>query len=74
MDFVTIIDNEICDLIEVKESDTTVSSSLNYYAKKLKPKQAVQIVGKITRPFHKEGVFICSPIDFFSNPPWQKVE
>ena|GEM_PF-4829451 len=49
----TIIDKKIHELIEVKNSDSEISTSLKYYADKLKPKQAIQIVGDLKRSFDK---------------------
>lgn len=70
VDFVTVIDNIVCDLIEVKESDTAISSALKYYTKLLKPKRAIQIVGDLKRPFDQDGIHVTSPVDFFVKPPW----
>jgi predicted AAA+ superfamily ATPase len=71
VDFVTEIEGKIIDLIEVKTTDTQVSSSLKYYAERLKPKNAVQIVGELKRPFHKDNILVTNPIDFFKDPPWR---
>lgn len=68
VDFVTQIDGKITDLIEVKEGDGDVSSSLRYYAERLKPVKAVQIVGQLKRSFHSKGVLVTNPIDFFNQP------
>ncbi len=71
VDFVTVIDNQVEDLIEVKLSDTTIAKPLKYYAEKLKPKRAVQLVGNLTRAYHSNGILVSNPIDFFSEPPWE---
>lgn len=73
VDFVTVIDNVVCDLIEVKESDTAVSSALKYYTKYLKPKRAVQIVGDLKWPFDQDDIHITNPVDFFVEPPWDPI-
>lgn len=70
VDFATVIDGQLHELIEVKSSDTTLSSALEYYAAKLKPKRAIQIVGDLKRPFEKNGIQVMSPIHYFKNPPW----
>lgn len=70
IDFVTQVNDEIVDLIEVKTSDTTISSSLKYYSEKLKPQRTVQIVGQLTRSFHSDHILVTNPIEFFMNPPW----
>lgn len=71
VDFVTKIDGQIIDLIEVKSSDTTISTSLKYYSEKLQPKNTVQIVGELKRPFNQGQVLVTTPIEFFKNPPWE---
>lgn len=70
VDFVTIIDNKVCDLIEVKASDANISGALKYYADKLKPQRAVQIVGDLKRSFDQDGIQVMNPMQFFVNPPW----
>lgn len=74
VDFVTVIDKKVIDLIEVKSSDDTISTSLKYYASKLKPKNAVQIVGDLKRPYTKDGVLVTNAMDYFVDPPWEMVE
>jgi len=71
VDFVIYIDNVIQDLIEVKTTNTDISKSLKYYAKKLKPKRAIQIVGNLKRPFDSNGIHVTNPIAYFSVPPWK---
>lgn len=70
VDFVTQINNEIVELIEVKSSDTEVSSSLKYYSQRLKPKHTVQLVGNLKRSFHNDHILVTSIKDYFRNPPW----
>lgn len=71
VDFVTVIDNKVVDLIEVKTSDTNISSSLKYYSKMLNPKNTVQIVGNLNRSFNKDDILVTNPVDFFKDPPWK---
>ena len=71
VDFVTKINDEIVDLIEVKYSDDSVSSSLKYYSEKLKPKNTVQIVGQLKRSFNQGHILVTNPIEFFKDPPWE---
>jgi len=71
VDFVTVVDGVVMDLIEVKLSDTEISSSLKYYQQLLKPQQTVQIVGNLSRPFEQAGIRVTNPIDFFKDPPWE---
>lgn len=70
VDFVTVIDGKIIDLIEVKQADSTLSSSLLYYAKALKPKNTIQLVADLKHSFHKDGVLVINLFDYFKTPPW----
>lgn len=70
VDFVTIINNEVVDLIEVKCHDEQISSHLNYYAQKLQPKRAIQLVGDLKRSYDKQGIYVMHPVEFFKDPPW----
>lgn len=70
VDFLTIIDGQITDLIEVKLSDSEISTSLKYYQEKLKPKNTVQIVGDLKKPFDKNGIKVTNPIDYFAQKLW----
>ena len=74
VDFVTVIDGKVMDLIEVKQSDTTVSSSLLYYAKRLNPQHTIQLVATLKQSFHKDTVLVSNLQDYFKNPPWQQEE
>lgn len=71
VDFVTIIDNQVMDLIEVKTKDSDVSTSLKYYANMLKPKRAIQLVANLPRTYDKDNIRVTNPIEFFNSPPWE---
>ena len=70
VDFVTIIDGVIYELIEVKASDEKISSSLKYYKEKLKPRHTIQLVGNIKRTREKDGILSIHPIDYFTKEFW----
>ena len=70
VDFVTIIDGKVIDLIEVKWRDSEISTGLKYYNKLLQPRRAVQIVGELSKSFEQNKIEVMSPIEFFKNPPW----
>lgn len=72
VDFVTLIDGKIHELIEVKLSDTDISRHLKHFKQLLNPKHTVQLVGDLKRPFDQEGIKVCHPIDYFQNPLWSK--
>ena len=70
--FVTIINDEMIDLIEVKLSDVEPSTSLVYYKNKLNPKRAMQIVGNYEgRSYHEKDILIMNPIEF-ADFKWDK--
>jgi len=72
IDFATVRDGKLEDLIEVKWADTKISPALLYYANKLNPKRAVQIVGELKQPYTEKGVLITSPQHFFATgAPWE---
>lgn len=67
VDFAIIKDGNLEELIEVKLSEQRVSRSLNYYAEKLKPKKAVQIVKNLKRPFNQNRLFVTDPLSYFTS-------
>jgi predicted AAA+ superfamily ATPase len=73
VDFVITRGRKVEELIEVKYSDESVSSSLKYYAGILKPRRAVQIVYGLQRPRFVDGIEVSGPLDYFQDPPWQNV-
>lgn len=70
VDFLTTVNDKIMDLIEVKASDDSISNSLKYYADKLQPQRAVQLVGNLKRPYDKNNIQVRNPIDFFKEAIW----
>ncbi len=70
VDFVTVIDGKVDELIEVKHSDANIATSLRYYADRIKHRAAVQIVGDLKRPFDTGGIHVTNPIAYFSKPLW----
>lgn len=66
VDFVLLRDKKICEIIEVKWSDTEIDSSLQYYQKKLNPPQATQIVGIPAEIYDKHKIRVISAIDSLS--------
>lgn len=74
VDFVTVIDDVVHDLIEVKESDSAISTALKYYKKLLNPKRTTQLVSNLNRTFDQDGIHVTTPIEFFVNAPWETLE
>lgn len=71
VDFVTIIDGKITDLIEVKASSTDINQNLKYYSNKLNPINTIQIVGDLKRGFDKDSIKVLHPVEYFQDPPWE---
>lgn len=66
VDFVTVCDGIVEDLIEVKWQDVNISSPLKYYAQQLNPKRTVQIVHNLQKPYHHNDILVTSPINYFT--------
>lgn len=67
VDFAIVKEGKLEELVEAKYSDENISKPLLYYAERLKPRKATQIVAKIKRPFDKDRVRVTDPISYFSN-------
>ncbi len=65
VDFVILRDGIIEELIEVKFSGDSVSKHLKYYAERLNPEKATQIVAKLKRPYSSGKIDITGPVDYF---------
>lgn len=73
VDFVTVIDGKVIDLIEVKQSDTKISSSLRYYSTLLQPQNTVQLVANVKQSFHQDNILVTNPMLYFQHPPWENM-
>ncbi len=70
VDFAVLKEGKLEELIEVKFADESVSKSLLYYAQRLNPEKATQIVANLRRPYDKNGVRVTDPLTYcrgFSN-------
>lgn len=65
VDFAIIKEGRLEELIEVKYSDENISKHLLYYAERLKPERATQIVATLKRPFDKGNIKVIDPITYF---------
>jgi uncharacterized protein len=65
VDFAVIKEGKLEELIEVKYSDEVISKHLLYYAERLKPGKATQIVAKLKRPYDKGRIKVVDPISYF---------
>ncbi len=67
VDFVIVKDGIVDELIEVKYADETISKSLVYYAERLQPRRAVQLVLKLKRSFSKGRLDVLDPLSYFKS-------
>lgn len=58
VDFVVTVNRKAHQLIEVKTADDTLSTSLKYYTKNLKPTESIQLVLQLDRAREKSGIKI----------------
>ncbi len=65
IDFIILKDGIIQELVEVKWSDDKVSRHLKYYADKLNPPKATQIVAELKHPFSSGKINITNPLTYF---------
>ena len=65
IDFVILKDGRIEELIEVKHSDEKPSTHLRYYANKLNPPKATQLVATLKKPFDANGIRLTNPFTYF---------
>ena len=66
VDFVILKEGNIEELIEVKFSDDKISKHLKYYAEKLNPRKATQIVANLKHPYSSGRINVVDPIIYFS--------
>ncbi len=66
VDFAIVKDGELEELIEVKYGDDQPSRSLRYYADRLKPRRATQIVYGLTNPYDSQGIRVTDPASYFA--------
>lgn len=65
IDFVIIKENYIEELVEVKWSDEEISKSLLYYAERLKPQRATQIIAHLRRTYTHGRIRVTDPLSYF---------
>ncbi len=67
VDFAILKDGVLHELIEVKYSDSDISPALSYYAEKLSPPKATQIVARLKRSYSKGRLVVETPFEVFRN-------
>jgi len=65
VDFVILKEGVIEELIEVKFSEDKISKHLKYYAEKLNPRKATQIVANLKHPYSNGRINVVDPIIYF---------
>ena len=65
VDFVILKEGIIEELIEVKFSDDGISKHLKYYAEKLAPRKATQIVANLKNPYSSGRINVVDPVTYF---------
>ena len=65
VDFVLVKEGVPVELIEVKYSDDNISRPLVYYAEKLQPIRATQIVATLKNSYDQNRFRILSPLEYF---------
>jgi predicted AAA+ superfamily ATPase len=66
VDFVLLKEGEIEELIEVKFAEEDVTRSLRYYAERLKPKRATQVVANLRKPYSEGKISVIDPLSYFN--------
>jgi predicted AAA+ superfamily ATPase len=66
VDFVILKENQIDELVEVKWADENISRSLLYYAEKLQPRKATQVVARLKRPYDQGNIQVRDPFTYFN--------
>lgn len=69
VDFAVLKEGVLEELIEAKVSDEEISRSLLYYAQRLKPRRAIQVVAGLKRPYDRGGVSVTDPLAFSRSLP-----
>ncbi|MBA7513978.1 hypothetical protein ES705_05996 [subsurface metagenome] len=67
VDFAIIKEGNLEELIEVKFSDEAISKALKFYAERLQPKRATQILAHLIRPYDEGRINVIDAISYFGN-------
>jgi predicted AAA+ superfamily ATPase len=67
VDFAVFKEGNLIELVESKYADENISRSLVYYAERLKPQKATQIVAKLRRPYDRGRIQVTDPVSYFRN-------
>ena len=64
VDFLTVIDNKLIDMVEVKMSDDNLSQALVYFNERLKPLSPVQVIYNLTVEQNKKNIPLKKAVDW----------
>ena len=67
VDFAIVREGHLEELVEAKLSEERISKALLYYAQRLKPERATQIVAELRRPYDRNGIKVVDPVSYFTN-------
>jgi hypothetical protein len=67
VDFAILREGELEELLEAKYSDEKISKSLLYYANRLNPKNATQLIANLKKPYENNNIKVIDPISYLSN-------
>lgn len=70
VDFVVVRDGQVVALVEAKLGDKSVSRSLRYYAERLQPQHAVQVVWGLRDPIKDGKLSVLPPLDILGRHDW----
>jgi uncharacterized protein len=70
VDFAVLIDGKLQELIEVKYSDASISSSLRYYKTRLNPPRCTQLVAELDHPYDQNGIHVTTAQRYFAPNAW----
>jgi hypothetical protein len=65
VDFAVIKDGTLEELIEAKHGDDRIHRPLSYYAERLNPRRAVQLVAELKRPYDRGRLQVTDPLSYF---------
>lgn len=67
VDFAIVREGRLVELIEVKYGDDRLARPLQYFAERLNPEKATQIVAQLKRPYDKNQLRVIDPLTYFGN-------
>ena len=66
VDFALVKEGQVQELIEAKVAEKNVTRSLRYYAGRLEPKEATQVVANLRKPYSDGKISVIDPLSCFN--------